>query len=176
MHPSGGRLSGLTRTGWGLLLGLTLGGCANLDHPTDKGVWVLLPEPVTVPTGSAHAGFQGGRQVSGTGRLDPYCELEIKTVSDAPQQARPGRYEVLGERFTLLKDPTTRIPALLAGFGCADALFQESFWRLGSASGGNLYSLRCIRPFYHCAFVPPLRLDEIGAVTGPAIRVEGADG
>jgi hypothetical protein len=137
---------------------------------------VLIPEPVTIPAGSAQARFQGGRQVAGANRLDPYCELEIKTVSDEPQQARSGRYQVLWERFTLLRDPTTRIPALIGGLSCSDPLFQESLWRLSTGSGGNLYSLRCIRPFYHCAFVPPLGLDEVGAVTGRALGIEDSGG
>jgi hypothetical protein len=155
------------------LLALSIPGCSNLDRQAGSGAHVVLPQPVPIPAGSAHASFQGGRQVSGTNRLDPYCELEIETVAEQPQQARPGRYRVLGERLTLLRDPTTRIPALLTAIGCSDPLFQESFWRLGAESGGNLHSLRCIRPFYHCVFVPPLRLEEVGAVTGPAIRVEG---
>lgn len=161
---------------WALLLGLALGGCSNHQRPTGTGAWVLLPQLVTIPAGNAHARFQAGRQVSGTNRLDPYCELEITTVSDLPQQASAGRYAVLKERFTLLRDPTTRIPALIGGVSCSDPLFQESFWRLGMGSGGNLHSLRCIRPFYHCAFVPPLGLDEVGAVTGAALRIEGPGG
>lgn len=156
-----------------LLLGLVTGGCALGDHPGFEGFLVEIPAPVTIPAGSAHARFQGGRQVAAASRLAPYCELEIKTVSERPQLAHPGRYPILGQRFTLLRDPTTRIPAVLAGISCSDPLFQESFWRVETASGGNLYALRCIRPFYNCAFVPPLSLGEVGAVTGPAIRIKG---
>jgi hypothetical protein len=159
-----------------LLLVLVTGGCALGDRPGAGGLLVEIPEPVTIPAGSAHARFQGGRQVAAASQLEPYCELEIKTVSERPQQAHPGRYPILGQRFTLLRDPTTRIPALLTGINCSDPLFQESFWRVGTASGGNLYALRCIRPFYNCAFGPPLSLEEVGAVTGPAIRVAGPDG
>lgn len=156
-----------------LFLALVTGGCALGDRPGSEGLLVEIPAPVTIPAGSAHARFQGGRQVAAASRLAPYCELEIKTVSDRPQQARPGQYPIRGQRFTLLRDPTTRIPALLGGISCSDPLFQESFWRVETASGGNLYALRCIRPFYNCAFVPPLGLGEVGAVTGPAIRVAG---
>lgn len=133
---------------------------------------ILLTEPVSIPAGSAHARFQGGRQVAAASRLDPYCELEVRTVSERPQYATAGRHRVRGERFTLLLDPTTRLPALITGFSCSDPLFQESFWRLSSETEGNLHSLRCIRPLYHCAMEPPLTLDEVEAVTGPAISVE----
>ncbi|MGE5155006.1 MAG: hypothetical protein ACM3ST_13450 [Bdellovibrio bacteriovorus] len=146
------------------------------QRPGADGTLILIPSPVVIPAGSAHARFQGGRQVAGTGRLDPYCELEIRTVSEAPQEALPGRYRVSVSRYTLLLDPTTRLPALLTGFNCSDPLFQESFWRLSSEAGGNLHSLRCIRPIYHCALVPPLTLDEVGAITGPAIQVQRPDG
>lgn len=157
---------------WGLALALVVGGCALEDRPTGTGAVILLPEAVYIPAGSAHARFQGGHQVGATNRLDPYCELEIRTISDRPQQASPGRHRVVGERFTLLLDPTTRLPALITGFSCSDPLFQESFWRLTGEAGDNLHSLRCIRPIYHCAMVPPLTLDEVGTVTGPTISVE----
>lgn len=160
----------------GLALGLVLGGCALSDRPSAAGALILISQPVPIPAGSAHARFQGGRQVAGTGRLDPYCELEIRTVSERPQEALPGRYRVMAQRFTLLRDPTTRLPALMTGFNCSDPLFQESFWRLSNESGGNLHSLRCIRPMYHCALEPPLALDEVGSITGPAVKVERPGG
>ena len=156
-----------------LLLALMSGGCTLGDRLGAEGLLVEIPAPVTIPAGSAHARFQGGRQVAAASRIEPYCELEIKTVSERPQQAQPGRYPIRGQRFTLLRDPTTRIPALLTGINCSDPLFQESFWRVGAVSGGNLYALRCIRPFYNCAFGPPLSLGEVGAVTGAAIRIKG---
>lgn len=159
-----------------MVLALGVGGCAIADRPRATGAVILLPEPVSIPAGSAHARFQGGRQVAATNRLDPYCELEIRTVSERPQYASSGRHRVQGERFTLLLDPTTRLPALITGFSCSDPLFQESFWRLSSEAGGNLHSLRCIRPIYHCAVVPPLSLNEVGAVTGSAIVVEPGGG
>ncbi len=159
-----------------MILALVVSGCAVGDRPSAAGALIVIPGPVPIPAGSAHARFQGGRQVAATGRLDPYCELEIRTVSEQRQEAMPGRYRVLGERFTLLLDPTTRLPALITGFDCSDPLFQESFWRLSNEPGGNLHSLRCIRPIYHCALEPPLALDEVGAITGPAVKVERPGG
>lgn len=162
---------------WGLLgLALVLGGCAFGEGRGSVGALVMIPEPVPIPAGLAHARFQGGRLVPGTNRLAPYCELEIKTVSEVPQEALPGRYRVIRERFTLLRDPTTRLPALITGISCHDPLFQESLWRLAGESGGNLHSLRCIRPIYHCAPAPPLMLGEVGGVTGPAVQVVGPEG
>ena len=102
--------------------------------------------------------------------------ISTPTVSDRPDWAQSGRYPVLGQRHTLLKDPTTRIPALFTELSCSEPLFQESLWRLGTASGGNLYALRCIRPYYNCTFGPPVRLGEVGTVTGDAIRIKGPDG
>lgn len=163
---------------WVGLLGLVfvLGGCAFEQSPGTVGALVMIPAAVPVPAGSAHASFQGGRLVSGTNRLDPYCELEIKTVSEAAQEAQPGRYRVVWERFTLLRDPTTRLPALFTGISCYDPLFQESVWRLAGEGGGNLHSLRCVRPLYHCAFAPALGLVEIGDITGPAVQTLGPEG
>lgn len=156
-----------------LLLGvlLTLGGCAIGERQGTEGPSIVIDRPVQIPPNSAHANFQNGRQVSGTGKLQPYCELEIKTVSSEPQEAQPGRYRVVRERSTLLRDPTTRIPALVTGFSCSDAIFQESMWLLRGESGGNLHSLRCIRPLFHCQMAPALTLAEAEQLTGSAFRI-----
>lgn len=179
MSASRGPWAGPCRCG-SLVLVLVLvmgpGGCAVGDRRSSAGALIAIPGPVSIPAGSAHARFQGGRQVAATSRLDPYCELEIKTVSEQRQEALPGHYRVLRERFTLLLDPTTRLPALITGFSCSDPLFQESFWRLGAEPDGNLHSLRCIRPIYHCVMLRPLTIDEVGTVTGPAVQVEAPGG
>jgi hypothetical protein len=56
----------------------------------------------------------------------------------------------------LLLDPTTRIPVLFAGTSCMDPLFQEGVWWLISAEPSDVMYLRCIAPYYNCAFGPPL--------------------
>lgn len=124
---------------------------------------------VRIPPNSAHTVFQGGRQVLAAGIEHPYCELEIETVSEAPQWAKAGTYGIKREGFALLKDPTTRVPALVAGMSCSDPLFQESLWLLRADRGGNLHSLRCIRPGFHCVIGPPIELSQVSEVMGPGI-------
>ncbi len=158
------RVLGLT---WILMIA---GGCAVGDGQSTSGAVISIDRPVRIPPNSAHASFQGGRQVAGTSKLDPYCEMEIKTVSTEPQRVQPGRYRVSGERYTLLNDPTTRLPALIFGFSCSDAVYQESLWLLHGQSG-NLHSLRCIRPLFHCIMAPPLTLGEAEGVTGSAFAL-----
>jgi hypothetical protein len=102
--------------------------------------------------------------------------LEIKTVSEQSQEAQAGRYRITGGRYTLLKDPTTRVPALFAGLSCSDPLYQESLWFLAPGSTGNLHSMRCIRPFFFCRFAPPMMIDEAPSVVGPAISLRPPEG
>lgn len=157
-------------------LGLTCllmisGGCAVGDRVGAGGTLINIDRPVRIPPNSAHTSFQGGRQVAGTSKLEPYCELEIKTVSTEPQQIQPGTYRVSGGRYTLLKDPTTRLPALITGFSCSDAVYQESLWLMRAPPEGNLHSLRCIRPLFHCLMAPPLTLYEARDLTGSAFSI-----
>jgi hypothetical protein len=160
--------------GLAVLFAAVVGGCAQGPR---AGGWVgaeiEIPEPVAISAGSARAWFQGGRQVSGVDRFEPYCELEINTVSEVSQWSSAGVFRVVGERYSLLQDSITRIPALVTGISCSDPLFQESIWRLGGSVGSNLHSLRCVVPYFDCLIGPPLSLSEAPAVIGPRIRVPG---
>jgi hypothetical protein len=151
------------------------GGDWRLRSWPGAGVWVgteiQIPEPIEISAGSARARFQGGRQVSGVDRFEPYCELEIDTVSEAPQWSSTGGFRVIGERYSLLRDPITRIPALITGFSCSDPLFQESIWRLDGTAGSNLHSLRCVVAYFDCRIGPPLTLPQAQTVVGPRIRL-----
>jgi hypothetical protein len=163
----------------GLLLCLALGvaGCTHAPgQPRVAGFEVEIPEPIRIPPGSAHASFRGGRQVAGVSLLEPFCELEIATVSDAGQMSSSGNFRVVSSRYTLLKDPITRVPALMAGFGCSDTLFQESVWRLRSDPGSNVRSLRCIAPYFDCRLGPPLTLPQSQQVIGPQMRIRAIAG
>jgi len=151
---------------------MLLAGCTGGANQA-PGADLVVSRAVRIPPGSAHTSFQGGRAVAATSRLDPYCELEVQQVSrpGAIQRVEPGRYRVTGQRTTLLKDPTTRLPALITGFDCSsDPLFQESYWRLAPGPGGDLHSLRCILPLYFCRMAPPLGLGAVAGITGGTIE------
>jgi hypothetical protein len=150
---------------------VVLGACTGIGERSEPVVTLELTRAVTIPAGRAHAVFRDGRQVSAANSLEPYCELEINTVSEQPQHAIPGPYPVKRARVALLRDPVTRVPALIAGWSCADPVFRESLWLLGKVDEGNLFSLRCIRPLYHCQMAPPLTLGDAERLTGGVIRV-----
>lgn len=167
---------GVRATTLGLALGAVLGvaGCAHAPAvPGATGAEVEIPEPIRIPPGSARAVFRGGRQVAGASLIEPFCELEITTVADTQQMSSSGTFQVASARYALLKDPITRVPALIAGFGCSDTLFQESVWRLRGDTGSNVRSLRCIAPYFHCRLGPPLSLPQAQQVIGPQIRIPG---
>jgi len=160
-RPSISRLAAL------VLLGLS--GCAAPRTP-DFGIELEL-SAVEIPAGSAHTVFQGGRQVGGASTLEPYCELEIETVSEQPQRVSPVRLQVSGVRQALLKDPITRIPALIAGFSCSDPVFRETVWQLAPDRPSPVLWLRCIAPYFDCRIGGPLTPEQIQAVVGPVMRM-----
>ena len=162
----------MPRPPWSRLAALALlglGGCA-APGGLDYGMELEL-NAVEIPAGSAHTVFQGGRQVGGATNLEPYCELEIETVSDQPQRVSPVRLQVTGVRQALLKDPITRIPALMAGFSCADPVFRETVLQLAPNRPSPVLWLRCIAPYFNCRIGRPLTPEQIQAVVGPAIGI-----
>jgi hypothetical protein len=156
----------------GCLLTLGVAGCAVAPDP---GLGLSLDlGPVEIPAGSAHALFQGGRQVGGASNLEPYCELEIATVSEQPQAVAPTQLRVRRVSLALLKDPITRIPALLAGISCSDPVFRETYWWLTADRPSPVLWLRCIAPYYNCRIGGPLSPAQIQYVVGPTIQIRGA--
>jgi hypothetical protein len=148
---------------------LGLGGCAAPRY-LEPGIELEL-SAVEIPAGSAHTVFQDGRQVGGASNLEPYCELEIATVSEQPQRVSPVRLHVTGVRQALLRDPITRIPALIAGFSCSDPVFRETVWQLGSDRPSPVLWLRCIAPYFNCRIGGPLTPAQIQGVVGPTISI-----
>jgi hypothetical protein len=56
------------------------------------GSTLTLHVPLRVPANQAHVGIQA----VGSGEMDPYCQLEISTVSEAPQAVDPDVFEIRG--------------------------------------------------------------------------------
>lgn len=162
-------MSSPTPTRLAALALLGLGGCVAPRH-LDPGIELEL-SAVEIPAGSAHRVFQAGRQVGGASTLEPYCELEIATVSEQPQRVSPVRLHVTGVRQALLKDPITRIPALIAGFSCSDPVFRETVWQLASDRPTPVLWLRCIAPYFNCKIGGPLTTEQIQGVVGSTIRI-----
>jgi hypothetical protein len=131
-----------------------------------------IPNPLIIPAARAHTKFQKGRQVYTVNRYDPWCELEIRTVSEQPQRVEPGRFHVHRVQQAFIKDYNTRISAVLAGFSCDDLVFKETVWWLAPEKPSPVMYLRCLAPYVNCRFGPPLSLSQIQDVVGPKIRVE----
>jgi hypothetical protein len=152
------------------------GGCAWEARPAFTGLSLTITRPIVIPSGRAHAILQAGRLAPASNKFEPYCELEVRTVSGAtPQRLTSGEFRVGRTTQRLLLDPTTRIPAVFVASSCADPLFQESVWWLASAEPSDVLFLRCIAPYYNCAFGPPLSPDQVQQQVAPylAVRVAG---
>lgn len=182
MRPSKRRIPTWTTSGarrpWPQLLATLMviaiaSGCAFDQGPQDTGLSLRVTTPIRIPPGRAHAIFQQGRLASASNKLNPYCELEVRTL--APEQGAwiaSGEFSVVRISARLLLDPTTRIPAIMVVSSCSDPLFQESIWHLASAEPSDVMYLRCIAPYYNCAFGPPLMPAQVQEQVGRYLAIE----
>ena len=151
-------------------------GCSFNVQPAFTGLLLAVTKPIVIPVGRAHAILQGGRLASASNKLEPYCELEVRTVSEGkPQRITTGNFQVSRVSNRLLLDPTTRIPAIFRTTSCSDPLFQEGVWWLESAEPSDVMFLRCIAPYYNCAFGPPLPPKQVQQQVGPYLTIRVAD-
>lgn len=160
----------------GLLMVIALGGCTPsataIKNGGDTGLRLNVSAPIRIPAGRAHAIFQHGRLVSASNKQAPYCELEVRTVSPAGgNRVESGSFQVSRIGSRVLIDPTTRIPALTLVSSCSDPLFQESIWWLKSSRPSVVMYLRCIAPYYNCAFGPPLSPQQVQQQVGRYLEV-----
>jgi hypothetical protein len=141
--------------GIGLLL--LLAGCASLESPNPVSPyyayppgWVLqLNRTLTIPPNSATVRLQYGGIVprNGVQEQDPYCVVELNTVSDKPQTLEPGRFEV--RRVTHRVDFLAAAPSpfIKASFGMdgSGALpqYYKTEFHLRSALQPNIRSMTC---------------------------------
>ena len=173
VRPCAGRQSGKARAVvcvMGAVLALT--GCA-AGVGSNRGIPIELeiPAALTIPASRAHTKFQNGRQVYSVNRYAPWCELEIETLSEEPQQVEPGRFRVRRVQHAFIKDYNARIPAFLGGFSCDDLVFKETFWWLAPAQPSPVIYLRCLAPYVHCRIGPHLSLPQVQDVVGAKVRV-----
>ena len=149
-------------------------GCVTRSPPL--GLSVTLTAPIAIPPHQAHAVLQDGRLANASNRLDPWCELEVRTLSGAePRLVTHGQFRVSRVSSRLLLDPTTRIPVIFAATSCSDPLFQEALWWLTATAPSDVMYLRCIAPYYHCAFGPPLSPVQVQQQVGPYLTIRPDD-
>ena len=153
--------------------GLVLAGCAGFGgQPVPDGLLSFeLKRPLEIPRDKAHTKFQRGRQVGGVNRYEPWCELEIQTVSESTQRVEPADLSVGRVSQAFIKDYNTRTPALLGGLACHDLVFQETTWWVDSGTQSPVIYLRCFAPYTNCRFGPPLSPAQIQGVVGSSIGI-----
>ena len=138
---------------------LLLAGCSGLDSPNPASPyyaysagWVArLNHPLTIPAGSATVRLQYGHIVprNGVQEQDPYCVVELNTVSEAPQTLQPGRFEVL--RVTRSVSPimaAAKSPLMRAFYvdddqGNTSFLYYITTFRLRDVAQPNLRGMTC---------------------------------
>ena len=168
----GGSWSG--SLGLGVLLAVGVAGCVSQPHTMTR-LSVSVKASILIPSGQAHAVLQDGRLVGAADQGEPYCEFEVRRVSgETPQSISQGEFQVDRIRHSVLLDPTTRQPAFLVGSSCNDTLYQESVWRLRANLPSEVLFLRCLAPYHHCAFGPPLSPGQVQQQVGRYLQVQVA--
>jgi hypothetical protein len=164
---------------------LLLAGCTGLESPNPvspyyaySAGWVAqLNHPLTIAAGSATVRLQYGHIVprNGVQEQDPYCVVELNTVSDPPQTLQPGRFEVwrvtrsISPITAATKSPLVRVLHVDDDQGDTTFLYYITAFRLRDPAQPNLRGMTCAwnqmapgnRPFMR-----HLTLDEIRGALG----------
>jgi hypothetical protein len=162
-----------------------LGGCASLESPDPaspyyaytSGWAARLNRPLTIPPDAATVRLQYGEIVprNGVQEHDPYCVVELNTVSAEPQVLAPGRFEVW--RVTRMVDTITASasgsPYLKARHvfddGGPSFMYFKTEFHLRDPAQPKLRSMTCawdqMAPFSR-TFMRHLTLDEIRSALG----------
>lgn len=167
-----------------LMVLLLLGGCAGLESPNPASPYYAYPpgwsvqlhEPLTIPPGAATVRLQYGRIVprNSVQEQDPFCVLELNTVSDMPQVVQPGHFEVLRvtRSVSSIFAGVAFSPFMKARFVNDDSptfLYYITEFRLRAAAQPNLRSLTCawnqMAPGNY-PLMRHLKLDEIQGALG----------
>ena len=170
-------------------LALWLGGCAGLQstdpaspyYAYTAGWTVQLNRPLTIPSGAATVRLQYGRiaRRNSVQEQDPFCIVELNTVSDQPQTLQPGRFEVW--RVTRSINPiaaAAKPPLIRTSHGDSDGepsfLYYITEFRLRDPNQPQLRGMRCawnqMAPGNR-ALMRHLTLDEIRGALGDWITL-----
>lgn len=143
----------------GIGLAMCLAGCTSLSSPDPASPyyayttgWVAqLNRPLTIPAGAATVRLQYGRIVprNDVQEHDPFCVVELDTVSAEPRTLRPGRFAI--QRVTRSVSPLVvrkaASPYMKARFVFDDGdptfLYYLTEFRLRDPAQPDLRGMRC---------------------------------
>lgn len=160
---------------------VVLSGCASGGGELERlaGRYLLVAQsPITIPAGTAHVTFQGGRPGVGKNRFEPYCEFEVNTVAQRPQTIRPDEFVVSKITRRTMSDELTGWPAAppLGDFGCSEDLYYETKLWLYSERQPDVRALICREMFDSCGGGHHPGPQEIRGALGDWFRIRGAKG
>lgn len=168
---------------WVMGLTLLLGSCGLLESPDPESPyyaystgWVVqLHQPLTIPRDAATVRLQYGEIVprNSVQEYDPYCVVELNTVSPEPQILKMGRFEVWRvtrniETLAASASPFIKASQAFDG-GRPSFLYYKTEFHLRDPAQPNLRSMTCawdqMAPVNH-AFMRHLTLGEIRGALG----------
>lgn len=138
-------------------LSMLLGSCASLQSPDPAspyyayatGWTAQLHRPLTIPPDAATVRLQYGEIVprNGVQEQDPYCVMELNTVSAEPQVLRPGRFEVWRVTRSVETIAARASPYMKVGHTLSDPgpsfLYYKTEFRLRDPAQPDVRSITC---------------------------------
>lgn len=160
-----------------LAAAMGLNGCQSWQGSRIAAIATIeVIEPVTIPANRARAVFHAGQPVDGAYPYDLYCELEVSTVTEKPQQVDKDLFVVTSTSSAILSDADSRLPigGPFVEVNCGDLIFYEVEYRLASDIQPGVRKIRCLQGFNACekGVIPPTR-ESIGTVLGTSFIVSG---
>jgi len=167
-----------------LILPLLAGCAAAPNNGPDPGHLILL-SALIIPPESATLRLQYGHPVARNAvrEYDPFCVFEINTVSDSPQNVRPGAFRItrIGYSIDTLADAASGLPyptsikvGLFSDHRPTHLYYKTLFW-LNSEHQPGVRLLTCMSnqnmPGVY-PFMRHLTLPEIRAALGTDFRLE----
>ncbi|MBT9568845.1 MAG: hypothetical protein IV085_11165 [Thiobacillus sp.] len=140
-----------------VILLVLLGSCASLESPDPAssdyayttGWTARLNRPLTIPRDAATVRLQDGDIVprNSVQEQDPYCVVELNTVSAEPQVLRPGRFEVWRVTRSVETLATLNSPYVKAGHAMMDTapsfLYYKTTFHLRDPAQPDLRRMTC---------------------------------
>jgi hypothetical protein len=142
-----------------ILLGLAaVGGCGSLNSPDPASPYYAYPpgwkvqlnQVLPIDPGAATVRLQYGRIVprNGVQEQDPFCIMEVNTLSNQVQLLQPGRFEVVQVTRSISSiTATAKSPLIKARYVDGDVdpsfLYFITTFRLRDAAQPDVRSLRC---------------------------------
>lgn len=131
-----------------------------------------LERSVTIPANQARVIFQHGRPMRGKNLFEWHCELEIDTVSDAPQRIEADTFRITSASSRVVRDELSGMPVMPFGLLACGERYYETHFRLHSATQPGVRKMLCRNGYNFCSNEDFITRQEMKEVFGSWVTVK----